>query len=151
MSFNKNTWGKHIWNLLHIITFRIKEENFTTAKPVLVFLIKTICSNLPCPECAMHSTNLLKLVNFDKIITKHELVLLIFNFHNTINIKLKKPTYKFTDMNIYNDMNIHSIYYNFTKVYYNSINTPQMMQYNFNKNLTKDKIKNNLNLLKQWY
>ena len=67
MSFNKEIWGNNIWYLFHGIAHKIKEDEFLNNKENLIFIVKTICNNLPCPECSIDATNMLNKVDFSKI------------------------------------------------------------------------------------
>ena len=51
-------WGNNIWYLFHTIAYKIKEDEFNNIKQDLFYIVKTICQNLPCPECSEHATNL---------------------------------------------------------------------------------------------
>ena len=81
----KETWGPHIWNLLHAIPSRI---NYLEKIPEAINIINNIYLLLPCEECHYHTKDYL---NNNKIIltnqidltkSKEELSLYLFNFHN---------------------------------------------------------------------
>ena len=132
MSFSKEIWGGTIWNLFHTIAHKIKEEKFEFHKNNLIYILENICNTLPCPECSKDASNMLKKVNFDQINNKAEFKLLIFNFHNAINSKLKKPLFDFNELdNKYSKANIDIIYNNLNIIYSSNANIPQLMSSSF--------------------
>ena len=67
MSVDKEIWGSTTWYLFHTLIHKIKESEFLNLKNDYVYIIKTICSNLPCPECSQDATKLLSKVNFEAL------------------------------------------------------------------------------------
>lgn len=149
----KETWGPHIWNLLHAIPYRIYYlEKIQEA----INLINNIYLVLPCEECHNHTKNYLqnnKLTisnEIDLTKSKEEISLYLFNFHNEINKKLGKeilPSFEiyYSEINIeilQNKVNydaICSIITNLTnkKIYDKLLNEEQKL---FNLNLIKNYI-----------
>lgn len=86
----KAEWGPIIWTLLHCIACKIKEEHFETEKLHLLKYISGICSNLPCPSCAMHASSIIQKYINTSVKTKSDLIKLILMLHNVVNRKLKK-------------------------------------------------------------
>ena len=114
MSFDNKTWGNNTWYLFHTIAHKIKDSSFLDIKEDLIFIIKNICSNLPCPECSKDATEKLNKVNFNLINSKQEFKVLLFNFHNSVNKKLNKPLFELKDLdNKYENANIQALYHNF--------------------------------------
>ena len=141
-------WGNNIWYLFHTIAYKIKEDEFNNIKQDLFYIVKTICQNLPCPECSEHATNLLKKVNFDNISNKQEFKILLFNFHNTVNKKLNKPLFKEEELDPkYKNANIYNLYTNFNIIFTNNNTNPLMMSNNFKKKIDYPIIKDKLNNL----
>jgi len=85
----KMKWGEPTWYLLHCLAEKVKENVFDSIRVELLNLIYTICSNLPCPDCASHATEYLNHINYKNIQTKSQLKQVLYNFHNTINAKKK--------------------------------------------------------------
>jgi hypothetical protein len=83
----KMKWGEPTWFLFHTLAHKIKDEYFLQVRTELLNNIYAICANLPCPTCAAHAMEYMKSINFNTIRTKHELKIMLFNFHNTVNLK----------------------------------------------------------------
>jgi len=86
-STNTMKWGKPTWYLLHTLAEKVKDENFPSVRKDLLDIIYSICTNLPCPDCANHARVYLDGINFNTIQTKKDLKLMLFIFHNTVNKK----------------------------------------------------------------
>lgn len=86
-STNTMKWGKPTWYLLHTLAEKVKDENFSSVRKDLLDIIYSICTNLPCPDCANHARVYLDGINFNTIQTKEDLKLMLFIFHNTVNKK----------------------------------------------------------------
>ena len=80
-------WGEPTWFLFHTLAEKIKPEYYAELQKELLNLIYTICSNLPCPNCAKHATQYLNAVNFNTLTTKESLQLLLHRFHNEVNLR----------------------------------------------------------------
>jgi len=83
----KMKWGEPTWLLMHTLAQKVKESAFPIIRLELLNLIKNICANLPCPDCANHATQYMAAVNFNTIQTKQHLIDMLFRFHNTVNKK----------------------------------------------------------------
>ena len=150
MSFSKETWGNNIWYLFHALAHKIREEKFEFQKNNFFFIIKTICTKLPCPDCSRDATNMLNKIDFNTIKNKNDLKLFLFNFHNAINAKLNKPQFYFENLDAkYNNVNIDALYNNLNIIYISNTNIPQLMSSSFHKDLVFPKIKQALNTIKK--
>jgi hypothetical protein len=78
-------WGEPTWFLFHTLAEKIKPEYFTEIRKELLNIIYTICSNLPCPNCAKHAVEYLNAINFNTIATKEALKMMLYKFHNEVN------------------------------------------------------------------
>ena len=142
MSFSKETWGNNVWFLFHTIAHKIKEDKFEFHKNTLIFILKNICTTLPCPECSNDANNMLNNVNFDSIKNKNDFKLLLFNFHNAVSKKLNKPQFNLEELdNKYDTANIDVLYNNFYIIYSSRTNIPQLMSSSFHRQQLFPKIK----------
>ena len=89
-------WGAPTWFLLHTLAEKVKEENFNSIRFGLFSIIKTICSNLPCPKCSAHAVEYMNKVNFNLINSKRDLQIMLFLFHNEVN---QRKNYTIFDQN----------------------------------------------------
>lgn len=139
----KLLWGEPIWLLFHTLAHKIKESSFSKIKYELLNIIFLICTNLPCPDCANHATRYLQGINFDAIITKDHLKDMLFNFHNSVNMKKGFPIFPRDQLDAKYDnaitVNIvNNFYYNFDK----SSNNQKMAANSFHRTRTIQKMKN---------
>jgi hypothetical protein len=149
MSLSKESWGNNIWYLFHSLAHKLKEDKFESQKNNIIFIIKTICNTLPCPDCSKDATSMLNKIDFNTIRNKNDLKMFFFNFHNAINAKLNKPQFNYENLDSkYGNANIDVLYNNLYIIY--SVNTriPQLMSSNFHKNLSFPKIREALNALR---
>ena len=120
----KLPWGEPIWFLFHTLAHKVKEKSFHLVKDELLNIIFLICNNLPCPDCANHATRYLQGINFDAILTKEHLKEMLFNFHNSVNMRKGLPIFPREQLDQkYNTaitINIiNNFYYNFDKSSHN--------------------------------
>jgi hypothetical protein len=105
----KGEWGPLIWKVLHCITIKIKDEEFPQERENIIKMITNICSNLPCPQCASHSTGIIKKHRLNNVKTKDDLIKFVYFMHNTVNKRLKKPNYSFKNIEQYNQYNTKDV------------------------------------------
>jgi hypothetical protein len=150
MSFSKEIWGSSVWNLFHTIAHKIKEDKFIFHKSNIIYIIENICNTLPCPDCSKDATAMLKKVDFAQINSKADFKLLMFNFHNAINTKLKKPLFDFNELDDkYSKANIDAIYNNLNIIYTSNSNVPQLMSSSFHRHHLFPKIKDTLRIIRE--
>ena len=89
----KMSWGEPTWNLFHVLAEKVKEEEFASIRVELLDILYTICSNLPCPDCANHASMYLNDIRYKNIQTKEQLKNMLFQFHNTVNKKKDFPQF----------------------------------------------------------
>ena len=149
MSFSKEIWGNNICYLFHSLAHKIREEKFEVHKNNLIFIIKTVCNTLPCPECSKDATAMLNKVDFNTIKNKNDFKMFLFNFHNAINVKLNKSLFSYENLdNKYNNVNFDALYNNIYIIYNTNTNIPQLMSSSFHKDISFPKIVRALNAIK---
>lgn len=94
----KMKWGEPTWFFLHTMAQKVKPEYFDTIRQGFLTQISTICRNLPCPDCANHASNYLDNSNFNRIQTKEDLILFLYNFHNAVNAKKGYPLFSKSEL-----------------------------------------------------
>lgn len=113
-----NNWGPPIWMLFHSLAEKIKEEKFSEIGPQVFFMIKKICSSLPCPDCSMHATRFLSSVDFALIKTKTDFKNMLYIFHNIVNKRKNKPMFNVIHLKNYSTSNLIVAFNNFINVYH---------------------------------
>ena len=107
----KVKWGEPTWFLFHVLSVKVKNENFHMIRADLLNQIYAICVNLPCPDCANHAKTYLDGINFNTIQTKKDLKNMLYTFHNIVNQKKGYPffTYEQVDEKYSKAITIHII------------------------------------------
>ena len=95
----KMKWGEPTWFFLHTMAQKIKPEYFETIRQGFLTQISSICRNLPCPDCANHAAHYLDNSNFNRIKTKDDLIVFLYEFHNTVNSKKGYPLFSKSELN----------------------------------------------------
>lgn len=94
----KIKWGYPTWLLFHTISVKIREDIFEDVIGNVLNIIYVICINLPCPDCANHAKKYLDSINFRTIQTKYQLQKMLFDFHNSVNMRKGYPLFKFENL-----------------------------------------------------
>lgn len=111
---NLMTWGNPTWTFLHTLVEKVKDEHFSKLRNELLKNIYIICTNLPCPECSMHSKKYLNSVNFNTITTKTQLKHMLCEFHNSVNSRKGFNLFNIADLETtYNNQILSVTFYNF--------------------------------------
>lgn len=87
------TWGPCTWFLFHTLAEKIKDDHFESNKVLLINMIKRLCDNLPCPECAGHARSQMNSLNITNIKSKEDLKNMLYSFHNLVNQRTNKPNF----------------------------------------------------------
>ena len=114
---NKMLWGVSTWRLFHTMAARIREESYPYLKGQLLAVVKQICYNLPCPECARHATQFMRNVHLASLPNKTVFISMLFQFHNSVNARLGKRQYTLEDLKEYKNRNIGIDLQNFLTFY----------------------------------
>lgn len=115
------TWGPSTWKFFHTLAEQIPETTFQNNSTEICNMYVSICSNLPCIECTKHARQYVgRTLNPRFIQTKSQLKQFLFDFHNSVNVRLNKPV--FTDYHIYKTIDITEAYVGFRNKYISSYN-----------------------------
>lgn len=129
-----DTWGNATWLLFHTIAAQIQEDKFAENRDLLVDVIITTCSNLPCPTCTKDASSILKRANLHNIKNKNDFIEFLRQFHNIVNIKLHKKTYSLDEIeNKYNRVNLHQTSEHFINVFSKSSGNMKMIIHTFQR------------------
>ena len=89
----KIAWGEPFWNFFHVLAEKVHKYEFVKIRKELLNIIYTICSNLPCPDCTNHAVHYLNGLNFNNIQTKEDLKEMLYQFHNSVNVRKGFPLF----------------------------------------------------------
>ena len=107
----------------------------------------SICSNLPCPECAEHAKQELKHLDKSKITNKKDLCMFFIHFHNKVNIRNKKKIFTFDEfLSKYSTSVTRNIVSNFFIVLSKSDHNVKLMTNSFHKTTTLVEFRKWLNM-----
>lgn len=148
---SKKDWGNISWILMHSLAQKVTENNFINCKQILIKIIFDICNNLPCPDCREHANKLLKTSNINKISNKKQLISFLWEFHNIVNKKLKKPTKNIEEVEKhYSTAKLNMIVSTFFKVYNSVIYNEKMLADSFRRKIFLKKLLEDLVKLKPY-
>lgn len=99
-------WGPPTWIFMHTLAEKIKEDSFPIIGQQLIVQIIQMCANLPCPECASHAKLFWSKVKTGNMQCKHDLINLLFVFHNTVNKRKRSPLFKIESLAYYKSKNL---------------------------------------------
>jgi len=104
-------WGPATWYLFHTLAEKIKPQEFHKLKNELIMLIKNICSGLPCPDCALHSSQILAgYKSYHLLQSKDDFKRFVFEFHNIVNNKAKNEVFNKDILEKYKTGNLSKIF-----------------------------------------
>tara|TARA_B110000114_G_C14821352_1_gene288849 strand:+ start:155 stop:607 length:453 start_codon:yes stop_codon:yes gene_type:complete len=129
----KDLWGPIIWDLLHCITIKIKDDKFINCRDELIKNIMSIFSNLPCPDCSKHASSLFKKYNVKNIQSKKDLVKAIFVIHEDVNKRLRRSNNEYTILEKYNNYNLKEVVTKYVNILNVSNYSEKMLLYSFGK------------------
>ena len=131
----KKDWGNAVWLLFHTLAEKLKPE-YKTELGTLVTHITNICNNLPCPDCQQHATQVMTQVNKASITSSKEMLIdFLWNFHNSVNKRIKTALYPKESLVIYSTANTFNVVANFIKVMSATRNNEKMMLHGFHRGL----------------
>ena len=136
---SKSVWGPATWAMLHCLVLKIKDDANNIEE--LKTLIASICDNLPCPYCAAHAKNMIQRSNFSKIKDVLSLRVFVFQLHNKVNERLKKPQIEYSEhLEKHKNSKLVDVVNTFIKVFNNNGGTT-MMLYSFHKKQVTNQLK----------
>ena len=95
---NKILWGAPFWFFFHTLAEKLKPELFYENRDAIFGIIREICRNLPCPTCTSHATQYLNNINFNAIETRQDFIVMLYEFHNSINKRKNLPIFPYSEL-----------------------------------------------------
>jgi hypothetical protein len=101
------------WIFLHCFAEKINENIYVENKEECFNFLLKIYGNMNCDMCSTHSIIYLN-NNKQNIETKDKLINYLFEFHNIVNLKLRKKVFEKEILQKYKCANIENIFMNYT-------------------------------------
>jgi hypothetical protein len=95
---NKILWGPPFWFFFHTLAEKVKPELFYANRDAIFGIIREICHNLPCPNCASHAKQYINNINFNTIRTKQDFAMMLYEFHNSVNKRKNLPIFPYSEL-----------------------------------------------------
>jgi hypothetical protein len=124
-------WGPITWQLLHTILYNCKQnDNYLQYKDRLYYIVKNICILSPCNISSYNASDFFNKINQNNLNKIDDLINVLYMFHNFINLKTNKRLFDYSNLKIYNDIQLNIVFNNFIYLYKNT-----QMKYtpNYNK------------------
>lgn len=126
-------WGNATWYLFHTLSYKLKDSESAHAAKLLELFV-SMCKNLPCPICREDATKMLSTSKMTIVSTKADLIRFMWQFHNLVNNKLKKPEMTFEEHNEkYAQANTQKIVYFYINVMSKNANNSRAMLDSFKR------------------
>lgn len=130
----KSIWGNACWFLFHVSAIKLKVDSFEQVQKLLDKIMH-ICRNLPCPICSGHANEMFRTMRKESIKTKKDLIMWLFNFHNTVNKRIRLPQFSIEDHNkMYTDAPLNKIINNWIAVMSRNSPGQRSMLYTMTRN-----------------
>ncbi len=134
-------WGQITWIFLHTLSMKIQPEQYPTLRDSLFVLLISICKALPCPECSTHAMTYMKKKKAPETIEQYRL--LLWDFHNVVNINTKKRPFSKDVLTKYNNTDLKTAFQLLQQAWLTQPYNPQLIP----KQLL---IKNTLKDMRNW-
>lgn len=129
----KKEWGNACWYLFHTMAYKLKKE-YEKEIPELLSMISLICANLPCPDCAQHATQTLRMMNRKVVNNRENLIQAMFQFHNMVNTRTGKKQFSRKEHDeLYHKAQFYKIYDYFWQSMNRAVKGEKAMIYNLSR------------------
>jgi hypothetical protein len=94
-----NAWGPYGWNFLHYVTLGYPINPNNEDKKNYKLFFESLKNILPCPKCAKHYEENLKVLPLsdDILDDKEKLIKWLIDVHNRVNVSTGKPEMEYTE------------------------------------------------------
>jgi hypothetical protein len=137
----KKEWGNATWYLFHTLSYKMKDEYFDELKDDFLNMCSRICSNLPCPDCSEHASAIMRNLNRGNIKTKKDLQMFFFDFHNSVNKRVKKPLFTESSMFMYRNAITKNIVFNYISTMSKKYHNIKLITNSFHRDSTMNDFK----------
>ena len=94
-----NAWGPYGWNFLHFVTLGYPINPNNEDKKNYKLFFESLRNILPCPKCAKHYEENLKVLPLtdDILDDKEKFIKWLIDVHNRVNVSTGKPEMEYTE------------------------------------------------------
>jgi len=94
-----NLWGPYGWNFLHFVTLGYPINPSNEDKKNYKIFFESLKNILPCPKCAKHYEENLKVLPLtdDILDDKEKFIKWLIDMHNRVNVSNGKPEMEYTE------------------------------------------------------
>lgn len=94
-----NTWGPYGWNFLHFVTLGYPINPNNEDKKNYKLFFESLRNILPCPKCAKHYEENLKVLPLtdDILDDKEKFIKWLIDVHNRVNVSTGKPEMEYIE------------------------------------------------------
>ena len=137
----KKDWSNAVWLLFHTLAEKLRPEFCPNEVPVLFDIFFDVCNNLPCPECQGHAVNSMRSANKRLVTASREnLIKFMWEFHNSVNRRLKLAEYPFDQLSRYKLSNTPMVVKNFMIIMSRTSGGEKLMTNTFHRKMYLSKL-----------
>ena len=94
-----NAWGPYGWNFLHYVTLGYPKNPDNDDKKNYKLFFESLKNILPCPKCAKHYEENLKVLPLtdDILDDKEKFIKWLIDVHNRVNVSTGKPEMEYNE------------------------------------------------------
>ena len=94
-----NAWGPYGWNFLHYVTLGYPKNPDTDDKKNYKLFFESLKNILPCPKCAKHYEENLKVLplTYEILDDKEKFIKWLIDIHNRVNVSTGKPEMEYSE------------------------------------------------------
>ena len=131
----KQEWGNACWYLFHSLSFKLKDGQDHIVGEMMV-LCHNIALNLPCPDCSEHAKQTFEMAKKSgvRVTNREEFQRFWWQFHNLVNMRLKKPTLTFEEtQGKYSKSRLFNIVNHFVDIFGRNVPGERSMMYTMSR------------------
>lgn len=98
-------WAHPTWIFFHSFIEQMNDDFYRQKHNTILQYIKNICSVLPCPHCQEHAVQYMKRINPRNVATRQQMRIMLFEFHNRVNLRLRKSLFQEPNLEQYKTIN----------------------------------------------
>ena len=94
-------WANPVWFFFHGLAEKVHENFYNKNRGACLKIVKSVCNILPCPLCRREATKYMSKITVAHVPTKTHFKKMLFDFHNSVNKRLRKRPFAFSGLEKY--------------------------------------------------